>query len=54
MSRFEVGPVHVGVDLGGRDIGMSKQLLDDAKVGSAAEKMGGEAVAEKVGIDIGV
>ena len=42
----------VSVDLRGRDVGMAEELLNDAEVGTAAEQVGGEAVAHKMGVDI--
>jgi len=35
---------HVGVPLGGGDIGVSKQLLDCPQVGASIEQMGGKGV----------
>src|SRR5690606_23610914 len=40
----------MGVDLGGGDIGVAEQRLDDAKIGAAGEEMGGEGVAQDVGV----
>lgn len=48
----EVGAVDVGVDLGGGDVGVSEEFLDDAEVGAAGEEVGGEGVAEGVGVDV--
>ena len=42
---------HMGVDLGGGDVGMAEEFLDHAEVGAALEQMTGEAVAEFVGGD---
>src|SRR6266540_2736383 len=39
---------HVGVELGGREIGMAEHLLDAAQVGSAFEQVRGEGVPEQV------
>ena len=56
MEFFEDGPepafFDMGVDLGGGDVGMAEQFLDDAQVGASAEQMGRKAVAHEVGIDI--
>ena len=41
----------VGVDLGGGDVGVAQQGLDDAQVGAAFQQMGGEGVAQDVGAD---
>jgi hypothetical protein len=42
---------HVGVDLGGGDVGVAQQGLDDAQVGAAFQQVGGEGVAQDVGAD---
>jgi len=44
--------VDVGVDLGGGDVGVSEEFLDDAEVGTAFEEVGGEGVAEEVGVNV--
>jgi hypothetical protein len=44
----------VGVDLGRADAGVAEEFLDDAEVGAAGEQMGGEGVAEEMGIDAGI
>ena len=41
----------VGVPVGGGDIGMAQEFLDDAEVGAVFEEMGGKRVAEGVGRD---
>jgi len=54
-----VGPVdfaqsihrNVRVDLGGDDVGVAKEFLDDAQVGPAIEHMGGEGMAQRMGRD---
>ena len=43
----------MGVDLGGGDIGMAKQCLDCAQIGTVGQKMGGEGVAQGVGRHLG-
>jgi hypothetical protein len=43
--------VNMGVNLGGRDIGMPQKLLDDPQVCSVLKKVGCEGVAQEVGID---
>jgi hypothetical protein len=35
----------VGVDLGGGDVAVAQEVLDDTQVGAAFQQMGGEAVA---------
>ena len=42
----------MGVDLGGGDVGVAQQGLDDAQVGAALQQMGGEGVAKDVGADL--
>lgn len=44
--------VDVGVDFGRREVGVSEQILYDPQVGTAFKHVGGEAVAEKVRIDV--
>jgi hypothetical protein len=39
---------HMGVDLGGGDIGVAKHSLDAPEVGATFEEVGGEAMAEDV------
>ena len=51
MDGAEAVLVDVGVDLGGGDIGVAEHFLDDAEVGAVVEEVGGEAVAELVGMD---
>ena len=41
----------VGVDLGGREVGVAEHLLDAAQVGAALEQVGGEGVAEQMWVD---
>ena len=40
----------MSVDLGGLQTGVTEQFLDDTQVGTAVEQVGGEAVAEGVGV----
>lgn len=51
MGLDEVLLVQVGIDLSGRDVGVTQELLNDSEVGSAFEEVGGEGVAQEVGID---
>ncbi len=44
---------YVRVELRRREVGVPEHLLNAAKVGAAFEQMGGEAVAEEVGVDPG-
>ena len=41
----------VGVDLGGGETGVAEEFLDAAEVCAVVEEVGGEAVAELVGMD---
>ena len=49
---FEAAFFNVGIDLSGRYVRMAEQFLDDAQIGSAAQKVRGKAVAHQVWIDI--
>ena len=40
------------VDLGRRDIGVTKKILNHAKVGAADQEMSGEGVAKDVRVNI--
>ena len=51
VDLFEVLAGHVGVDLGGGEVGVAEQLFDGLDVASFVEDVGGEAVAEHVGAD---
>ena len=42
----------MGIDLGGRDVGVAEEFLNDAEISAAHEKMGREGVAEHVGMDL--
>ena len=44
MDFAEVGVGNVGVNLGGRDIGVAEHGLDGAEVGAVHEEVGGERV----------
>src|SRR5687767_1293020 len=48
MNRAKVFAIDVGVDLGGREIGMSQHLLHGAEIRSALEQMGGKAVPQRM------
>ena len=43
-----------GVDLSGRDGGVTQHLLDGAEVGSPGEEVGGEAVSQRVRAHLGL
>ena len=49
MDFAESLVVHVGVDLGGDDVGVAEEFLDDPQVRPAREHVCGEAVAKRVG-----
>ena len=51
MDGAEAILVDVGVELGGGDVGVAEHFLDDAEVGAVVEEVGGEAMAELVGMD---
>jgi hypothetical protein len=42
---------NVGVQLGGREIGMTEHLLNTSEVGAALEQVRGERVPQQVGMD---
>ena len=52
VDGFEVVLIDVRIDLGGGDIRMAEQFLNDPQVGTVAEKVSGKAVAKQMGIDI--
>lgn len=52
MDFAEVVVGDVGVDLGGRDVGVAEEGLDGAKVGAVHKEVGGEGVAQGVGGDV--
>ncbi len=52
VDGFEVFLVDVGVDLRAGDVGVAEEFLDDAEVGAVFEEVGGEGVAQKVGVEV--
>ena len=46
VDAGQVLEVKVGIDLGGRDVGVTEQLLDTAKLLARFQQMGGERVAK--------
>ena len=40
---------HMGVDLGGGDVGVAEEGLDGADVGAVGKQVGGETVADDMG-----
>src|ERR1041384_6180852 len=49
VDAAQVVPIHMGIDLGGREIGVSEHLLQRAEIGATFQQMGGEGVPEGVG-----
>ncbi len=49
MHLLQVIPVHVRINLGGGDVGVTQHLLDGPQVGAALKQMGGKTVAEGMG-----
>tara|TARA_R100000935_G_scaffold45244_1_gene68343 strand:- start:83 stop:334 length:252 start_codon:yes stop_codon:yes gene_type:complete len=43
---LEAGLKHMGIDLGCGDIGMAKQSLDHAQIGTICQKMRGKGMAQ--------
>lgn len=54
VSASEAVGGDVSVDLGGGELGVAEHFLDASEVGASVEQMGGEAVAEFVGRDLGI
>ena len=52
MDLFQALVVDMGINLGGGDIGMSQQFLNDPQVGSVLKQVGSEGVAQEMGINI--
>ena len=50
IDRYQAFLAHMSVDLGGLETGVAQQFLDHPQVSAAIEKVGGEAVAEGVGV----
>src|SRR2546425_5740269 len=48
MHGAQVLAVHVGVELGGGEVGVAQHLLDRPQVSSALEQVRGEAVAQRM------
>ena len=44
--RLEPVRLHVGVDLGRRDIGVPEHLLDRSQIGAAGEEMAGKGMPQ--------
>ena len=54
VQFFHALPGHVGIDLGSRQALVAEELLDHAKVGSPFDEVGGEGVAQSVGVHVAV
>jgi len=52
MDGFEALLIHVSVDLGGRNVSVTEQFLDDPKVGPVFEEVCCEGMTKQVGIDV--
>ena len=48
-NRRQAIALYMGVDLGGRNIGVAEHQLDRAQVGAARQQVTGERVAQDVG-----
>ena len=44
--------IHMSVNLGGCDVGMTEEFLDDAEIRPVLEEVRGEGVAKEVRIDV--
>ena len=53
MNGFEAAERHVGIDLGGRDIRVTKERLDAAQIGPMLDHMRGAAVPKHVRAGLG-
>ncbi len=52
-QRFKAFGLHMGVNLGGGDVGMAQHFLNAALIGAVIEKMGGEGMTKDMGGDPG-
>ena len=52
MHSLEPLLVDMGINLGGRYVRVSQHLLDDSKIRAVAEEMRGEAVPQKMRINV--
>lgn len=52
VNLFELRIRHVGVDLCGRDGGVTEELLDGADIGTVGEECSGEGMSERMSRDI--
>ena len=49
MNLAETGPTDVGIDLGGRDVGVTQHQLHGTQVRTTFKLVRGEGVAQRVG-----
>lgn len=52
MDGLEAFLVDVSVNLGGGNIGVAEEFLNDPEVGAIFQEVRGKGVAEKVGVDV--
>src|SRR5581483_4636727 len=52
VDRFQSLLVYVCIDLRGRNISVSEQFLNDAQIGTISQQVRGEAVSQKVRINV--
>jgi hypothetical protein len=52
MHRLEPLRIHVGINLGGGDIGVAQQLLDDPQVRAVAQQMCGKGMPQQMRVDV--
>ena len=52
MGLFEAALIDVGIDLRGRNVGVTEHFLDNTQIGPIVEQMRGEAMPQRVRSDI--
>ncbi len=52
MEGFKPAGIHMGVYLGGGDVGMAEHHLDGTKIRTAGKEMGGKGMAQYMGADL--
>ena len=52
MNLSQILPIHMSVDLGRRDVDVTKHLLDRAQVGTPFQQVGGEGMPEGMRGDV--
>lgn len=53
VNALKAAAIHMGIDLGGGDVGVAEEFLHRPQVGSADQKVGRETVAERVRVNVG-